>query len=63
MLLGQVLRGSGRPILQHFDGFSTLFRRFRVGAKYLGDVDHVDDVSLIIATTPDAAVVYGTANL
>jgi hypothetical protein len=33
------------------------------GAKYLGDVDDVDDVPLIIVATPHAAVVYETGNL
>jgi hypothetical protein len=32
-------------------------------AKYLGDVDDVDDVPLIIVTTPDAAAVYETGHL
>jgi hypothetical protein len=32
-------------------------------AKYLGDVDDVDDVPLIIVATPNSAVIYGTANL
>ena len=49
--------------MQHFDAFSTLFRRFRVRAKYLGDVGDVDDVPLIIAATLDAAEVYGTDKL
>jgi hypothetical protein len=32
-------------------------------ANYLGDVDDVDDVPLIIAATPDASAVYGTPHL
>jgi hypothetical protein len=32
-------------------------------AKYLGDVDDVDDVSLIIAATSGANVIYGNAIL
>jgi hypothetical protein len=60
-----LLKGSevGSPILQHFDGLSTLFRRFQGRAKYLGDVDDVDDVPLIIVTTSNSGVLYGTGKL
>jgi hypothetical protein len=40
-----------------------LFSFFLRPAEKLGDVDDVDDVPLIIVTTPDAAVVYGIGNL
>ena len=53
----------GSPILQHFGRSSRFFRQFPGGAKYLGDVDDVDDVPLIIVATPNAAVVYETDNL
>jgi hypothetical protein len=49
--------------LQHFGRSSRFFRQFPGGAKYLGDVDDVDDVPLIIVATPNAAVVYETDNL
>jgi hypothetical protein len=32
-------------------------------AKYLGDVDDVDDVPLIIVTTSNSGVLYGTGKL
>jgi hypothetical protein len=63
ILLGQRPPEWGSPILQHFDVLFTLFRKSQARAKYLGDVDDVDDVPLIIAATPDAAAVYGTDSL
>jgi hypothetical protein len=52
-----------KPILQHFDGFSRFFCPIPGRAKYLGDVDDVDDVPLIIVATPNEPMVYETVNL
>jgi hypothetical protein len=51
------------PPKSHRRPFLRDFFQVRGGAKYFGDVDHVDDVPLIIAVTPAAAVVYETGNL
>jgi hypothetical protein len=41
----------------------SLFLQSQDIAKYLGDVDDVDDVPLIIVATFDEGVLYGTAKL
>jgi hypothetical protein len=43
--------------------FFLLFSPIPGRAKYLGDVDDVDDVPLIIVATPQAAAVYEAGNL
>jgi hypothetical protein len=53
----------GKPNLATLRQFFSFFSRFQGVAKNLGDVDDVDDVPLIIATTPDSALVYRTGYL
>jgi hypothetical protein len=62
-LAGSETSRIGKPNPATLSRLSRFFSKFQGGPKYLGDVDDVDDVPLIIAATPSPAVVYETGNL